>query len=308
VTTAPQPSVTDWLEIVVPVSQSSAEDVAAELAWRVDAASAGTEIRSAEIIFWVPVSAGEEVLAATRQAARDLVAAGYDLEPARVEARPAMPESEWRDAWKKYFHVTRLTRQIVIVPSWETYPDPAADDLIIDLDPGQAFGTGAHATTRLVLESLQALRDSGARVTRFLDVGAGSGILSIAALRLWPEATGLAVDNDPIAVDAARDNAAHNGLGDRLSSSGAPLGEVPAETFELVLANIQADVLRLLRDDIMGRVAPGGTLVLSGLLTHQAQPVASEYAAASSLTVAEVHPDPTGSGWARATLVQPDPT
>lgn len=296
---------TDWLEIAVPVSQAAADDVAAELAWRVDAASAGTEIRSAEIIFWVPVSAGEEALAATRGAARDLAAAGYDLDPTRVEARPAMPEAEWRDAWKKYFHVTRLTRQLVIVPSWERYPSPAADDLVIDLDPGQAFGTGAHATTRLVLEALQTLRDRGVQVSRFLDVGAGSGILSIAAARLWPEASGIAVDNDPIAVDAARDNAEHNGVGDRITATGATLAEVPAEAFALVLANIQADVLRLLREDLVARVNRGGTLVLSGLLSHQAEPVATEYAAGSDLIVAELHPDPEGSGWARATLTAP---
>lgn len=292
----------DWLEIVVPVPQAAAEDVAAELAWRVDAASAGTEIRSAEIIFWVPVSGGEEALAATRGAARELAAAGYELDPSRVEARPAMPEAEWRDAWKKYFHVTRLTRQLVIVPSWERYPNPAADDLVIDLDPGQAFGTGAHATTRLVLEALQTLRDRGTAVARFLDVGAGSGILSIAATRLWPDASGVAVDNDPIAVDAARDNAIHNAVGDRILALGVPLADVGSETFELVLANIQADVLRALRADITGRVAPGGTLVLSGLLAHQAEPVAREYAAGSGLAVTEVYLDPDGSGWARATL------
>jgi ribosomal protein L11 methyltransferase len=86
---------------------------------------------------------------------------------------------------------------------------------------------------------------------------------------------------------------------------GTPLIDLGAETFELVLANIQADVLRLLLADICARVAPGGTLVLSGLLTHQAEPVANEYAAAGSLVVVEVHPDPNGSGWARATLAAP---
>ncbi len=85
-----------------------------------------------------------------------------------------MPEAEWRDAWKRYFKVSRLTRQIVVVPSWESYT-PSPGDVPIALDPGMAFGTGTHASTQLVLEELQALADGGLRPARVLDMGCGWG-------------------------------------------------------------------------------------------------------------------------------------
>jgi ribosomal protein L11 methyltransferase len=189
-----------------------------------------------------------------------------------------VPESEWRDAWKRYFTVSRLTRQFVVVPSWETF-EAGPDDLVIDLDPGMAFGTGTHASTQLVLEELQALGDSGVGATRILDVGCGSGILAIAAVKRWPDATCVALDTDPIAVDATSDNAANNRVADRVEASTASLGEL-AEDFPLVLANIQAHVLRELKPALIARTAHGGTLILSGLLTPQAEPLAGEFVAA----------------------------
>jgi ribosomal protein L11 methyltransferase len=293
--------VSDWLEIVVHTPVAAADEVAAQIADLVPAAAAGTEIRGAEVIFWVAVDDGEEVLDRTRAAARALAERGLAVDPSRVESRPAMPEAEWRDAWKRYFKVVRLTRQVVVVPSWETY-QPAPDDIAIDLDPGQAFGTGAHATTRLVLRQLQALADGGTRVDRFLDVGAGSGILSIAAARMWPAATGIAVDNDPIAVDAARDNLAANRVGDRVRSTGETLDALADEQFDLVLANIQSDVLRAL----VGQIAPrvGGVLILSGILGEQARGVAEEYAA-TGLVIDTVHPDDESPDWHCAVLRRP---
>ena len=137
-----------------------------------------------------------------------------------------MPEAEWRDAWKRYFKISRLTRQIVVVPSWESYT-PAADDVTIALDPGMAFGTGTHASTQLVLEELQALADGGLYPARVLDMGCGSGILAIAAAKLWPKTSVIAIDNDPIAITATADNAAGNGVGARITAAlpGAAAGE-----------------------------------------------------------------------------------
>ena len=295
----------DWLEIVVPVPVAAADEVAALLADRVDAASAGTEIRGDEIVFWVAVDAGEETLALTRDAARALADGGFAVDPSRVRAQPAMPEAEWRDAWKRYFHVTRITRNLVIVPSWESY-ERQIGDLILDLDPGQAFGTGAHATTRMMLEELQSLADGGARPARFLDVGAGSGILSIATALLFPDASGVAVDNDPIAVDAARENADHNGVGARLVSTADALGTLAPERFDLILANIQADVLRALRAAITDLLAAGGTLVLSGLLATQVEGVAGDYAEAGGLERVTVRADRDAPDWCCAVLRAPD--
>jgi ribosomal protein L11 methyltransferase len=265
----------DWVEIAVAVEAAAAEDVAALLADRVPGASAGLELRDGEVVWWVPVEEAEAAAAATRSAVAELAAAGWPVDLAGVRARPAAPEAEWRDAWKRYFHIIRLTERIVIVPSWERY-EPAAGDVVIHLDPGQAFGTGAHASTQLCLDELDALAAGGAPVRRFLDVGSGSGILAIAAAKLWPAATGLSIDVDPIAVTTALENCAKNQVSGRIVCSDTPLPEV-AGRFDLVLANIQADVLLDLRPLLTGAVASGGRLVLSGLLAGQLDAVAAAY-------------------------------
>jgi ribosomal protein L11 methyltransferase len=270
--------VTDWIEIVVPVGAADVEDVAALVATEVPSAAAGTEQRGDEIVYWVPVDDAPGALEALRAAVARWAAAGLALDPDRVRTTAAAPEAEWRDAWKRYFRVTRLTRQLVVVPSWERYA-PAADDRVIALDPGMAFGTGTHASTRLVLEELQALADATRQPTCVLDVGCGSGILAIAALKLWPEARSVAIDVDPLAVAATCENAEHNAVARRLVASATPFGEL-SDTFPLVLANIQAHVLRELQASLIARTAPGGTLILSGLLTPQAEPLTGELVAA----------------------------
>jgi ribosomal protein L11 methyltransferase len=208
-----------------------------------------------------------------------------------------MPEAEWRDAWKRYFKVSHLTREFVVVPSWETY-EAKPGEVIIDLDPGMAFGTGTHASTRLVLEELQALADAGVSPPRILDVGCGSGILSIAAVKRWPQATCVAVDNDPIAVQATAENALANKVADRIDGSITPAGEL-TETFPLVLANIQAHVLRELKDALVART--GGTLILSGLLTPQAAPLADEFVAAG-LRLVGIRASKDDPQWSSAVL------
>lgn len=269
---------TEWLEVVVQVGAADIDDVAALIASEVAAAAAGTEQRGDEVVFWVAADAAAAALVETRDAIARWQANGAAVDPLRVRLADAMPEAEWRDAWKRFFKVSRLTRQFVVVPSWETY-DPAPGEIVIDLDPGMAFGTGTHASTRLVLEELQQLADSGAGATRVLDVGCGSGILSIAAVKRWPGATCVAVDIDPLCIDATRDNAAANRVSDRIAASATPVGEL-GEEFSLVLANIQAHVLRALKADLIACTAPGGTLILSGLLTPQAEPLANEMVAA----------------------------
>jgi ribosomal protein L11 methyltransferase len=270
--------VTDWLEVIVPVSAADVDDLAALIVAEVSAAAAGTEQRGDEIVFWVSSEAAAAALVETRDALARWQAHGAAVDPARVRIATAVPEAEWRDAWKRYFKVSHLTREFVVVPSWETY-EPAPGEVVIDLDPGMAFGTGTHASTRLVLEELQALADDGVGVTRVLDVGCGSGILSIAAVKRWPGATCVAVDVDLLCIDATSTNAAINRVADRIRVLPTPAGEL-GEAFPLVLANIQAHVLRQLKADLIARTAPGGTLILSGLLTPQAEPLAAEYVTA----------------------------
>lgn len=292
---------TTWCEIVVPVGAADVDDVAALIAAELPAAAAGTEQRGDEVVFWVDQDVAAAVLLETRDVVARWQAGGAAVDPARVRLADAMPEAEWRDAWKKYFRVSRLTRQFVVVPSWETFA-AGPDDVAIDLDPGMAFGTGTHASTRLVLEELQAIADGGAVPARVLDVGCGSGILAIAAVKRWPGTTCVAVDNDPIAITATDDNARVNHVTDRIAASTAELATIDA-AFPLVLANIQAHVLRALKDLLIARTAPGGTLILSGLLTPQAQPLADEFVAAG-LTLVRVRPSTDDPQWSCAVLVR----
>ena len=271
------------------VGAADIDDIAALVAAEVPAAAAGTEQRGDEVVFWVDEAEAPAALDQARDAVTRWAAGGAAVDPTRVRIAAAMPEAEWRDAWKRYFKVSRLTRQIVVVPSWEPY-EAEAGDVVIDLDPGMAFGTGTHASTRLVLEQLQALSDAGVRPARVLDVGCGSGILAIAAVKLWPGATCLAIDNDPIAIAATAENAAHNRVGEQIETS---LPRELSEKFPIVLANIQAHVLRELREWLIAHCS--GTLVLSGLLTPQAEPLAAEFVGMRVVTIRPSSDDPQWS-------------
>lgn len=179
----------------------------------------------------------------------------------------------WRDGWRAYFKPLRVGERLVIKPSWEPF-EPAPNDLVLTLDPGQAFGTGTHESTQLVLRTLPEYVAPGAKV---LDVGTGSGILAIASV-LFGAAHADAIDNDPLAVTATRENAAANGVGARVHASGDELESVPG-TYPLVLANIEARVLVPMAQALSARVAPGGHLLLSGLLHADAERVRAAYPA-----------------------------
>jgi len=299
-----------WAEIIVPVGAADVDDVAALIASEVSAASAGTEQRGDEVVFWVAAADTAAAVAEVREAVTRWQAGGIAVDPSRIRIAAAMPEAEWRDAWKKYFRVSRLTRQFVVVPSWERFA-AGPDDIAIDLDPGMAFGTGTHASTQLVLEEIQAVADRGEVPARILDVGCGSGILAIAAVKRWRDASCVAIDNDPIAITATMDNAAINQVAGRISASTRGLGApaTPGEPddrsapFALVLANIQAHVLRALRDPLIASTMPGGTLILSGLLTPQAQPLADEFVAAGMRCV-HVRSSTADPQWSCAVLVR----
>ena len=182
-------------------------------------------------------------------------------------ARREADEDEWRDVWKQYFRALRVGRSFVIRPSWDA-PPAAATDRVIDIDPGRAFGTGGHASTRLVIAMAEEL--AARKVERFVDLGCGSGILSIAAALLWPAARGLALDVDPEAVATADENLALNRITTVATRVGS-LGDVPAGN-DLVLANIEASVLVPLAPEFPARIAPGGALILSGLLPATSTP------------------------------------
>jgi ribosomal protein L11 methyltransferase len=195
-------------------------------------------------------------------------------------ASTVLEDESWRDAWKRFFRAQRVGR-FLVRPSWDQ-PPPAAHECVIDLDPGRAFGTGAHASTRLCLTAVEEAAERGATPRRVLDAGCGSGILTIAALKVWPAATALALDLDPEAVATARENVERNGLGNRVTFERVEVAAV-AGVFDLVLANIQREVLEQVVPGLTAAVGPSGWLVLSGLLTGEEGFVWERYVAAGLL-------------------------
>jgi ribosomal protein L11 methyltransferase len=200
-------------------------------------------------------------------------AAGSAIE--QLAPRPARLEhvigDGWRDAYKQYFKVTRLGERLVIRPSWEAFA-PAPLDVVVTVDPGRAFGTGTHESTRLVMKELDRRVRGGERV---LDVGCGTGILAICALKLGAR-DALCLDVDPDAVEVTRENAESNQVSERVRAATDPVEQVTG-TFPLVLANIQATVLIPLAGAIAARVEKGGLLLLSGILVGQEADVQAAY-------------------------------
>ena len=187
-----------------------------------------------------------------------------------------LPDQDWNRQWAQSVRPIRIGKRIVIRPSWESVALQAGDIEIV-LDPKQAFGTGHHATTRMLLEWLEELVHGGESV---LDVGAGSGILAMVALRLGA-ASALGVECDPVAVDCARDYAAENGFGNTLEFRCGTLEEVDWHGElrpDLVLANLDRQTLLLLCDALAQYVSHGARLLLSGILIEQEQEIIEAFA------------------------------
>jgi ribosomal protein L11 methyltransferase len=193
----------------------------------------------------------------------------------------------WEREWLKDFRPMRFGRRLWVCPGGQRpQPDDAGDaPCLIELDPGLAFGTGTHPTTALCLEWLDGAPLPGKFV---VDYGCGSGVLAIAALKLGAAAA-LAVDIDPQALLATRENAARNQVAERLTVTGA--GEASTRPADMLLANILAEPLLELAPSFAERVAPGGCVVLSGILRSQAGPVASRYAAWFDMSPAKLRDD-----------------
>jgi ribosomal protein L11 methyltransferase len=190
-------------------------------------------------------------------------------------------EQNWVQLTQSQFDPIRVSERLWIVPSWHETPDPAAVSLI--LDPGMAFGTGSHPTTRLCLEWLERNVTEGCSV---LDYGCGSGILAIAAGRLGA-ARVAGVDIDPQAVEAARANAERNGVTALFADSAEPV----AGEYDVVVANILSNPLRVLAPAICAHVRPGGRLALSGILREQVDEIIAIYARWLPLQVADIRED-----------------
>ena len=188
-------------------------------------------------------------------------------------------DQDWERAWMDQYEPLRFGTRTWIVPWNRDLPAEAtaAGAAVVRLDPGLAFGSGTHPTTALCLRWLDALAAGGALAgARVLDVGCGSGILALAALKLGA-AQAVGIDNDPQALTATADNAARNDLADRLAVF-LPQ-DAPADTYPVVVANILASALDQLADTLAARVEPGGRIALSGILAGQEPPLLARYAA-----------------------------
>jgi ribosomal protein L11 methyltransferase len=240
------------------------------LAARIDIA------RPALVRAYLPVLSAAAVRDAVAQADRELGhLQAFGLRPIGDLSARIVHEADWANAWKVHFPVLRVGQRIVIRPTWRRHKRQPGD-VVLALDPGMAFGTGLHPTTRLCLAALESLADRGAiEGARITDIGSGSGILAIAA-GLLGAASVLAVDVDPIAVEASGANARRNKLARviRAREGSAPTGEGP---FDIVLANLIASLLVQLVDGLVADLRPGGTLLASGIFANREAEVVAAF-------------------------------
>jgi ribosomal protein L11 methyltransferase len=284
-----------WTEIVIEVAREHAEPLsdalmdAGALSVSVEDADEGTEAE--QPLFGEP---GMEPTEAAWEHSRVVALASSDADHAGIVAAaaaalglPAAPshavravaDQDWVRLTQSQFEPIHIGKNIWVVPSWHDAPDPGG--LVLELDPGLAFGTGSHPTTRLCMEWLEKHPPQGLSV---LDYGCGSGILAMVAKKLGAERV-IGVDIDPQAITSARYNSERNRcqieyyLPEAFGDSSHP------QTFSVVVANILSNPLKLMAPMLSSRVAPGGSLVLSGVLARQAEEVAAAYAPFIKLAV-----------------------
>lgn len=182
--------------------------------------------------------------------------------------RKIVCDEDWKDKWKEYFKPAKVTERLVVKPTWESY-EKKDDELVIEIDPGMAFGTGTHETTSLCLELLEEHIKQGDSV---LDVGCGSGILAIAAGLLGAGEV-LGVEIDPVAVTVGKENVARNNLTDRVQVIQGDLTKGVDFCADIVLANLMADLVKILSADVAKHMCPGGIYISSGILAELSEEV-----------------------------------
>ena len=293
----------DWLELTVTVSTMAVEAVA-ELFYQ--AGCSGVVIEDVNLLRRYIESGAWDYHDFTLPEESDTAAVmGYFAQDVRLAARKAaleeglrglleffpglvirlnqghVREEDWATAWKTYFKPVKVGERIVIKPTWEDYAGNEGE-LVIELDPGMAFGTGTHPTTSLCIRALERSVRPGQLV---YDIGTGSGVLAIAAARLGAEVK--AVDLDPVAVKVAKENAELNRLSDRIDVKPGDLAQALPGPADLVVANIIADVIIILAEDLERVLKPGGICLASGIIAGRRQDV-EEALEAKGLRVEQV--------------------
>lgn len=273
----------EWLEIAVAVRPHEVEAVADVLRRYVRGVSIEEKVisvddgggyrvdASAAVVLRAYLPRDDSLSSVRRRLRADLLALSLEGGVPRLRGR-AVREEDWAEAWKRYFDVRRVGRRLVVCPTWREYA-AGPGEVVIRLDPGMAFGTGQHATTRMCLEALERCVRPGDMV---LDVGTGSGVLAVAAALLGAGRVD-ALDIEAQAVGVAVENARLNGVDDRVwvqeGSLGEawPLGESYVGRYDVVVANIVAGVIREMAPHLVEALRPGGTGIAGGILgEHEA--------------------------------------
>lgn len=208
----------------------------------------------------------EEILAYVNEKLVELKEIGINLGEAKVE-HEKMHEEDWANTWKQYYKPSKVGEKIVVKPIWEEY-EKKSGELVVNLDPGMAFGTGTHETTRMCIQALERYVKEESTV---FDVGCGSGILAIAAAKLGAKLA-VGVDLDPVAVESSMENVGHNNL-NNIEILHGNLVEVIDGKADIVVANILAEIICILTDDVKRVMKDGGVFITSGIIHDRVEMV-----------------------------------
>ena len=211
----------------------------------------------------------DEIVEYTKEKLEEIKSMGIDIGEGIVEAK-TMHEEDWANNWKKYYKPVKITDKIVIKPIWEEY-EANEKDLVIELDPGMAFGTGTHETTRMCIQALDKYVKPD---TTVFDVGCGSGILAIAAAKLGAKHV-IGVDLDPVAVDSSKENISFNNL-DNIEVLEGNLLDVVNGKADVVVANIIAEIICVLTEDVKKALNDGGLFITSGIIHYRVEMVTNK--------------------------------
>ena len=275
-----------WHSLELEIARTAEQVVSAQL-WL--AGTTGIEISEdgpEAITFRAYFDEAQDTSRLKEQILESLTLAGIPHSALRCLTELVVEDQDWLAEWKKGYSPTQIGTRLLITPSWKRSEVESSDRVIVEVDPGMAFGTGTHETTRGCLEMLDRFWHGGA----LLDAGTGTGILAIAAIKLAPGSSVTGFDIDPEAVTVAEANAAINGVSEEITLEVNNLAAYDGEEYDVIMANLTADVLIPLSDRFAGVVRQGGLLIASGVLLEQENDVVEAFSAAG-FQVKERKPD-----------------